>query len=360
MRFQRSSKLGETVISRDREGALAVLDPEAAGAAREVAGDRVEAEAHQLGHVEAALEPLELGGAACVPARRMKFDVVDVRAAADAARRRSRSTRARACAPRRCRSRKVRSTPPRHEHVGARRQPVAVEGARAGPRGISGSSTMVDQRRRDRASPRGRRGSSLRRQIAPPEITPASWPTSAAARLGSEHHRHLAGRRSCATPSLATVRRAASRPTASGSPRPPAKRDARPVEAVALLAVGVVADRLDRRARRTCRGTPPEKPAEVANATAPTLRPKIAPSELVTRVSNLRAAASPRARAPQRPRRRRATAPRRPTDRARARSRASSSRAGSSFSSDRARRARASSTVSRANRSSAAGEKSDV
>ena len=39
----------------DRVGELAVLDPEARRAAREVAGHGVEAEAHHLGDVEAAL-----------------------------------------------------------------------------------------------------------------------------------------------------------------------------------------------------------------------------------------------------------------------------------------------------------------
>ena len=55
------------VISLDRVGELAVLDPQAAGAARVVAGDGVDAEAHQLGDVEAGLDRADdlLGRRAC-------------------------------------------------------------------------------------------------------------------------------------------------------------------------------------------------------------------------------------------------------------------------------------------------------
>ena len=64
MRLSSSSRLSEIVTSRDREHALAALDPEARGAAAEVAGHGVEAEAHHVGDVERALGALEqlLGG----------------------------------------------------------------------------------------------------------------------------------------------------------------------------------------------------------------------------------------------------------------------------------------------------------
>ena len=72
--------------------------------------------------------------------------------------------------------------------------PSPSNGREPGPRAHQRIVDDLDERRRDRASPRGRRGSVDSRQIAPPEITPASWPSSAARRLGREDHRRLAGR----------------------------------------------------------------------------------------------------------------------------------------------------------------------
>ena len=47
IRLRISSKFAAIVTSLDREGQLAAFDPEALRAAREIAGDRVEAEAHE-------------------------------------------------------------------------------------------------------------------------------------------------------------------------------------------------------------------------------------------------------------------------------------------------------------------------
>ena len=62
------------------------------------------------------------------------------------------------------------------------------------------------------------------RQTAPPEITPASWPSTLRPASGEK----ITGTSQVATlrePSLATVRRAASRPTASSSSSRALKRD---------------------------------------------------------------------------------------------------------------------------------------
>ena len=194
------------------------------------------------------------------------------------------------------------------------------------------------------------------RQTAPPDITPANWPSRPRAASGEK----TIGTSQVAIlrePSLATVRRPASRPTCSASSNALTKRDEVQYEPLRFLppsssAIGwTYSDALVPRAE-------PENPAEVANAAAPTLRPNTAPSELVRRASDFKAADSA-ARA-----RRIASATSRATTASSHRSssgssRAISSRAGRSpVGSGSARDA--SDTVSRAKRSIAAGVKSEV
>ena len=217
----------------------------------------------------------------------------------------------------------------------------------------SGSSTIVDQRRRDR------------RPLAAGEVARLAPDRAArhhARQLAEQPARRLRVEKITGTSPVATLRDAQLRDGAARrlDARPPprsssAGEEARrgPVVAVALLAVG---RRRTAARRRTTRSVPRSRrePADVANADrAEHARPNIAPSELVTRVSNASAAASPALRPPDRPRRRRATAPPRPTDPARGR-RAPSPRAPAAPRSDRARPAPPARRVSRANRSSAA------
>ena len=188
---------------------------------------------------------LELGGAASRPARRMKFETPTCglppmpRAAEPVER-----------APEL--ARRVDVAQERAQHALATTstfvrlgQPLAVERPRArAARGISGSSTIVDQRRRDR------------RPLAAGEVA-----RLAPDRAARHHARELAraarapprARRPPAPRRSGSCARPAWRPC--GAPprgRPPrrsasAAGEARrgPVGAVALLAVGVVAQRLD-------------------------------------------------------------------------------------------------------------------
>ena len=192
MLVQQIVEVGDDRDLADRAAELAVLDQEAARAAREVAGDRVEAEAHH--------RRSRTGRARCrrgsprawsCPFCRMKFDVVSAARRRRRARR-CRSTSARACAPSRRRRDRSSSTPSSTTTFLREASPSPSYGREPGARAISGSSTMVHQRRRDlralaaeevaRLAPDGAAGDDAeeRAQRAP-------------ARLGIEHHRQLAG-----------------------------------------------------------------------------------------------------------------------------------------------------------------------
>ena len=178
-----------------------------------------------------------------------------MRAAADAARRRAGRP-----APELARRVDVAQERAQHalrdQHVGAARQAIAVERPRARARAQQRIVDDLDQRRRDRRRLRGRPGSSTRRQIAPPDITPASWPSSPRAASG-EKITGAAPVGILRAPSLATVRRAASTPTssASASPRGEARRG--PVRPVALLVRRRRRTAARRRATRACRAPTP-------------------------------------------------------------------------------------------------------
>ena len=141
--FQRSSKLAETVTSVTGRVELAVLDQEAAGAAREVAGDGVEAEAHHLGHVEAALDAVEhLPRRRRAPRCRMKFDVVTCGAPPTPRPAQPFDARPSLRASR-CRGGRCAGRPPSTTRFLRDGRPSPSKGREPGARGISGSSTMV-------------------------------------------------------------------------------------------------------------------------------------------------------------------------------------------------------------------------
>ena len=119
------------------EGDLAVLDPEAGGAARVVAGDVVDALAHQLDHEQAAAELAQhrveiVAGLRC-----------GARSASGcASRRRGRWSACRACAPNRSRGNSCRRRRRRRSAPAASRTPSSSNGALPLPRGTCGSSRM--------------------------------------------------------------------------------------------------------------------------------------------------------------------------------------------------------------------------
>ena len=257
-----------------------------------------------------------------------------MRAAADGARR-----RAGRAAPELARRVDVAEERPQDplgdEHVGAAREPLAVVGARAG--------AAADQRIVDQLAER--RGD--RRPFAAGEVGAASPERAAGehagqladeapARLGREDHRRGAGR------DLARAQlgeRAAGGLEADRLRIAEAAGEARgaPVDAVALLAVGVVADRLDGEGdvRPARRAREPRRGGERRGADAASEDGAVGVGDPLVELERRRLAERGRAAAP---RRRRATAPTRPTDRDRG-ARAPSPRAPAARPPDRAPRA---------------------
>ena len=213
---------------------------------------------------------LQLGGGRA-PGPQDQVRDADVRAAADPARRRP-GRPAPELARRVDVAQERAQQPARHQHVGrgwrAPRRRTAASRARA----------AAADRRRSRpaatrpASLRGPRGSSTAARSRRPT---SRRRTGRAARAPPRARRSPAPRRSgsCASPAWPPCGAPPRCPTASGSASAAGEARRGPVVAVALLAVGVVAQRLDHE-RHVRAAQPTENPADVANAVAPTIAPE--------------------------------------------------------------------------------------
>src|SRR4029078_1720227 len=143
--------------------------------------------------------------------------------------------------------------------------PSPSNGREPGPRRSSGSS--ITSTSGDATAGPSRPAPALgRTQTAPPDITPASWPSSPRAASGEK----MTGAASVGilrAPSLATVRRAASRPTCPASASPAAKRDA--VQNDPFRFLPSASSHSGSTANDTCaQPSDPQKPADVGNADA--------------------------------------------------------------------------------------------
>ena len=135
--------------------------------------------------------------------------------------------------------------PLRHQHVGAAGQPLTVERPRARAAPQQRIVDDLDQRRRDRRPLAAARGRSLAARPRRPTSRPRA---GRAARAPRRARRSPAPRRSgsCARPAWPPCAAPPRAPTASASASAAGEPRRGPVRSVALLAVGVVAQRLDR------------------------------------------------------------------------------------------------------------------